>query len=249
MIPLVSAVFVASLIGGTHCVAMCGGFVGFFGGAAERGARLRAHVAYHGGRLVSYAALGALAGALGAGVDSIGSWARIERAASIAAGVFMVAWGVGALVSRRAPRPGFGLASWARAALLRVHGQPAFVRALVLGLVSALLPCGWLYAFVATAAGTGRPLDGAIAMAAFWAGTVPLLAGLGAAVQWAAGPFRQRLPVVTSILLVAVGLWTIAGKWLPHAAHAHDAHATATASAASAGAGAIPTPDCCDDAR
>ena len=53
------AILLASLFGSGHCVAMCGGIVL---AAAQTGAQA---VAYHGGRLLAYMGLGALAGYLG----------------------------------------------------------------------------------------------------------------------------------------------------------------------------------------
>jgi sulfite exporter TauE/SafE len=244
VISLLGGVFLASLLGGTHCVAMCGGFVCFYAGSSggregasgARASRALAHAAYHGGRLVAYAILGALAGAVGAGIESLGAWAGVERAASIVAGAFMVAWGAGAWFhAARRTRASFVTAARAapggasaggsirrrafattRAALAAIHAWPPASRALTVGLLTALLPCGWLWAFVVTAAGTAHPAWGALAMAVFWSGTVPLLAGLGLAAQAASGPIRRRLPVLTPILLVAVGLWTLVGKWAPH---------------------------------
>jgi sulfite exporter TauE/SafE len=252
VIALLGGVFVASLLGGTHCVAMCGGFVCFYAGTGgddgARGRRRLAHVAYHAGRLVAYATLGAIAGGLGAGVESLGAWAGIERAASLAAGALMIAWGAGALLraSGRVAAPQGSALKGAlggalrgrvfaatRLALAAIHAWPPASRALAVGLLTALLPCGWLWAFLTTAAGTAHPAWGAVTMAVFWAGTVPLLAGLGVAAQAASAPLRRRLPVFTSILLLAVGLLTVAGRWAPHrSAHAHgSAGATTTASA------------------
>jgi hypothetical protein len=57
-------------------------------------------------------------------------------------------------------------------------------------------------------------------MAAFWAGTVPVLAGVGALAQRAAGPLRARLPIFTAAALMVLGVLTVAGKFqAPHAAH------------------------------
>ncbi|HEY0971648.1 MAG TPA: sulfite exporter TauE/SafE family protein, partial [Gemmatimonadales bacterium] len=75
---LALAVLVASLVGSPHCAGMCGPFVCFYAGAgagARPVARWAAHAAYNGGRLLSYLALGALAGTLGAGLDAAGSMA------------------------------------------------------------------------------------------------------------------------------------------------------------------------------
>ena len=86
------------------------------------------------------------------------------------------------------------------------------MRALVIGLLSTLLPCGFLYVFVAAAAATASPLRGGLVMAAFWAGTVPIMAGLGLAAQSLLGPLRRRLPIVTAAALMVLGLLAMAGK-------------------------------------
>jgi len=97
-----------------------------------------------------------------------------------------------------------------------------------------LLPCAWLYAFVATAAGTGSPVRGALVMAFFWAGTVPALAAIGVLARGALGPLSRRLPLVTASLLVVVGLLTLGQRLVPsHAGVLHAGRAAApTATAA-----------------
>jgi len=219
MIPLVGSVLLASLLGSPHCAGMCGGFVAFYAGGDGRG-RIRPHLAYNGGRLISYVTLGAIAGALGAGVDHMGALAGLGRVAGILAGVVMVVWGAAALLAEagiaiRLPAAPEGLRRPLTAALKSVHARPAPVRALVMGLVTTLLPCGWLYAFVAVAGGTAHPLAGALVMAVFWMGTLPVMAGLGLTAQRAFGPLRRRLPVFTATLLVVFGLLTVAGRFRP----------------------------------
>ena len=57
-------------------------------------------------------------------------------------------------------------------------------------------------------------------MAAFWAGTVPVLAGVGALAQRAAGPLRAGCRCSPPPLLVVLGLLTVAGKFqAPHGSH------------------------------
>ncbi len=219
MIPLVGPVLVASLLGSPHCAGMCGGFVTFYAGGDGR-ARVLPHVAYNAGRLVSYVTLGAIAGLIGAGVDHMGALAGVGRAAGVLAGLVMVAWGLAALAAEaglalRLPAAPAALKRPLTGALRSVHARPAPVRALVMGLVTTLLPCGWLYAFVAVAGGTAHPLAGALVMAVFWMGTLPVMAGLGLAAQTAFGPLRRRLPVFTATLLVVFGLLAVAGRFRP----------------------------------
>lgn len=233
---LVLAVLVASLVGSPHCAAMCGGFVCFYAGAGAREG-LTGHAAYNLGRLVSYASLGLVAGAVGARLDAAGQMAGLQRTAAVVAGTLMVAWGlarVGAAWGVRVPGLGPSLALQRRlgGVVRAVRDRPLAVRAATLGLVTTLLPCGWLWAFVVTAAGTGSALEGALVMATFWLGTLPVLATLGVGVQRAAGPFRRRLPMVSAAVLVALGLLSIAGKMtpgaLPSSLHAHPSAAADT---------------------
>jgi sulfite exporter TauE/SafE len=129
----------------------------------------------------------------------------------------MIAWGVATILAVRGVR-----VSWLHApAILRAHASalmararqwPPLARSAVVVLTTALLPCGWLYAFVAVAAGTASPARGALAMAVFWTGTLPVMLSLGAGLQRLAGPLRARLPVVTAATVVVLGLLTISGR-------------------------------------
>lgn len=219
MITLLTTVFLASLLGSLHCVGMCGGFVAFYSGADGSAGvrRLISHAAYSGGRLAAYSLLGAAAGAIGAALDLAGSLAGFQRAAAVAAGVVMVAWGILALlriggVRILAHRRGSAISNWLARGLSVIGERPPVVRAAAVGLLSGVLPCGWLWAFVVTAAGTGSAIAGAAVMAAFWAGTVPALLALGLGAQLAGIPLRRHIPAVTALILVALGLYAIIGR-------------------------------------
>jgi uncharacterized protein len=184
------------------------------------------HAAYNGGRLVSYLALGALAGTIGAGLDHLGALAGLARLAAIVAGVLMIVWGGLALMRAagvRVPEPAVPGVLRARftGALRAVHAQPPVVRALILGLVTTLLPCGFLYAYVTIAASAGSAWGGVLVMTAFWAGTVPVMAGLGAAAGRVLEPLRRRVPEFTAAALLVIGLLTVTGKFAPPAEHMH----------------------------
>lgn len=220
MTALLLAVLAASLLGSLHCVGMCGGLVAVV--AAGRGpcaaARGRAgdQALYHAGRGASYAAVGLLFGALGAGVDRLGAVGGLQRVAATVAGVAMLLWGVGALLAWRGLLPALP-STPTSGALTRAFGAVARLgpraRALLMGALTPLLPCGWLWLFAATAAGTGSALGGAAVMGAFWVGTVPALLGLGLGLGLAAaGALRRHLPWVRGVTLLVVGALTLTGR-------------------------------------
>jgi sulfite exporter TauE/SafE len=97
-------------------------------------------------------------------------------------------------------------------AVARLAGSSPRTRAAVIGLLTGALPCGWLYAFVVTAAGTGSALAGAALMAVFWAGTLPIMVGLGVGVQALAGPLRRHLPTACAVAMIAVGVLAVSGR-------------------------------------
>jgi len=234
VIALVGSVLAASLLGSAHCAGMCGGFVCFY--TADGRARMLAHVAYHGGRLLSYVALGLGAGAIGAGVTRAGALVGVSRGATIVAGALMVLWGGARLLEAfgvkwpaRLGQVAAGGGGPIAHALRAVAGRPPVERAFVLGLATTLLPCGWLYAFVATAAGTGAPLPGALVMTVFWAGTLPALAAVGLAARGAFGPLSRRLPALTAFAVLVLGALTLAGRLDAPAVSAGPMKATTTA--------------------
>ena len=223
----VVAIFMASLAGSPHCVAMCGPFLAF---AAGQGSSSRWTVTgwYHAGRLATYLTLGALAGALGSGVERIGALAGVSRLAAILAGTVMVLWGLDTILALRGVRSRLHAPSAMQRLLgkvtRRIAGMPVAWRAAVTGLSTALLPCGWLYAFVAAAGATASPAMAALTMFVFWTGTLPVMAAMGLGLQRAAGPLRRSLPVVTAVVVVAIGLLTIAGRMQPSLGSSNTGH-------------------------
>lgn len=210
MIPLLGAVLVASFLGSLHCLGMCGPLVA--AGVAPLGASRReaalAHGLYHSGRLTTLGALGALAGLVGAGIEDAGQLLGLQRLAAVAAGLLLIAWGVASLARSAGGfhlELPFGLGPRVAAALGRVNQLPPRRRALLLGGLTPFLPCGWLYLFALTAAGSGSVPAGALVMLAFGLGNTPILLGLGLGLRGLLGRFRGKLQVASAALLVVVG--------------------------------------------
>jgi sulfite exporter TauE/SafE len=232
VIATATGVLVASLVGSVHCAGMCGGFVCFYTGSSSgtEAAAVRAHALYHLGRLTSYLTLGAIAGLLGASVSRAGALVGVSQAAAVVAGALMVAWAVSTIAAQRGIAIGAARApeAWQRAlgrVLHAVREQPIGVRAGLTGLCTTLLPCGWLYVFVATAGGTGSVRRALATMTVFWLGSVPALLAVGVGAQRLLAPWRRRLPAVSAVVVLVMGLLSMSGHlWRP----VHDEPSTAT---------------------
>jgi len=227
---LLLSILGASLLGSVHCAAMCGGFVCMYSGTGPaRHTGVAPHAAYNVGRLVSYLLLGALAGSVGHGVDRIGGVAGIGRLAAMVAGALMVVWGGSTLLTalgvrmraRLAPR---ALQTRLTSLLVRFRNESPTVRGAATGLLTTLLPCGWLYVFVATAGGTGRVLDAMVIMFVFWLGTLPMMVTIGLGAQRMFGAFQRRLPLAAAGAAVVLGLLSMTGR-MTASPFAHRGHA------------------------
>jgi sulfite exporter TauE/SafE len=210
MIALGAGILVASLVGSVHCVAMCGPLATLHGGART----LRLALMHALGRLATYVALGALAGGVGSAIDLAGRVGHVQRIATLLAGSLIVLLGVRSAVGRQPPgRSPRSTAGAFGSALVRIRAHRPARRAWLTGALTGLLPCGWLWAYVVTAAGTGAVLGGAAVMVAFWLGTVPAMVGLLAVAGPMVARLRARVPVATAVALIALGLGTLALRW------------------------------------
>jgi len=194
MIPLLASALLAGLMGSPHCVAMCGPFAS---GCVRSPAGLPA---WHLGRVVSYALLGAFAGYFGAAVPGP-TWLP----GLLAAGFLL--WFCAALAGL-VPEPRFAVPGLTRLGG-RVLGRPSVAAQLAFGLANGFLPCALVYSALSLPVALADPAAGALAMALFGVGTVPALsvAALGLRRLTARGLAARRL--LAALILVA-GLGSIA---------------------------------------
>ncbi len=215
--------FVAGLLSAGHCFGMCGGIVGAFsvGGAG----RLRGLFAYNAGRILTYTALGALAGALGATLAGFLPPEVARRGGRLLAALFLV--GLGLYLAGRPqflqPIERLGARLWRRIEplsrkLLQARGPG---HALALGLVWGFLPCGLVYSMLAMASLAGGAVDGALVMLSFGAGTLPALFAAGFAASRLRGLAQSTiLRRSAAAIYVALGVW-LAFTALSGPLHAH----------------------------
>lgn len=176
------AYFLVGLLGGTHCVGMCGGIVG----ALSMGAPARWSIlfAYNSGRILSYAAAGAIAGALGAASLGLEGQVPARLILYFFANLMLVALGFYLLGVTRAlaftEQAGQKLWRLIQPMTKRFLPVRRVSQAFPLGLLWGWLPCGLVYSTLASSLSAGSAGRGALIMLAFGLGTLPnlLLAGI-----------------------------------------------------------------------
>ncbi|MEZ5542049.1 MAG: sulfite exporter TauE/SafE family protein [Pseudomonadota bacterium] len=230
-IETLGAAALVGLLGGTHCIGMCGGIVGALTSGLSgdlRNSRRRlfaAQLAYNIGRVVSYGVAGLLAGLLGQQATTMGLTGGFPVGGVVAAiimillGLYLGGWWqilqwterLGAHLWRRIEPLG------RRFIPVRHSGQ-----ALLLGLVWGWLPCGMVYSVLTLALASGSGPEGGAIMLAFGVGTLPTMLAIGIAFgslgRWVRDARVRKAAGILVILMGVVMLLAIPGR------HGHHSH-------------------------
>lgn len=168
---LTVSALVMGLVGGPHCVAMCGAACAGIARAAQPRST-RALWLFQFSRLLGYSALGALAGGTVQGLAWMGQQTAVIRPLWTMMHVAALVLGLVLLLNARQPAfiDGWAQSVWkaARPVMTRL-GPRAPV---VLGAGWALMPCGLLYSALLVASLSASAFSGAAVMAAFALGTM-----------------------------------------------------------------------------
>lgn len=198
-------IFAAGLLTSLHCVIMCGGLavsqcVSRNSSSCPR--RMEGVIPssmYNGGRVISYSATGAIAGALGSTLNFSPTTKGIIM---IIAGLIMAVMGLkisGLLDSLpRLPLPAF---------LIKDRNiRAGKATPLVVGLLSGLIPCAPLQAMQLYALGSGSAFSGAVAMGVFSLGTVPLMFFIGSLSTILSKRFTVRMFRVSGAFVIILAV-------------------------------------------
>ena len=185
--------WLSGLVGSVHCAGMCGGL------ATACSRRTGGLPAWHLGRVATYAALGAVAGLAGTAMPGP-AWLPGVLATTL------LLWFSLALAGWL-PEPSLALSG------LGQRGASALARGSIgahlgFGVVNGLLPCGLVYSALAMSLALTSPWRGALAMAAFGLGTVPVLSlgAIGLRRLVMRSLWRRR---AFALLILVTGCWTI----------------------------------------
>jgi sulfite exporter TauE/SafE len=213
--PLIAALL-AGLLGSAHCLGMCAGISGLFAmqtTAAGLRQNLPLALAYNAGRLVSYAVLGLVVALIGSRftglAPALAGPVRITAAIVIILIGLQIAFDIRLLAGLEL----MGGRLWERVAPLARRLMPVtnVPRAVGIGLLWGLLPCGLVYSVLLLAAASESAIGGALVMLVFGLGTTPamVLSGLGAA-RLAEAMRRRSTRLGAGLLILTLGVFTLA---------------------------------------
>ena len=219
------AAFLVGLLGGVHCVGMCGGIVGAlsFGLPEQTRGRFSALLPYllnyNLGRLISYTVAGARLGGVGALAANLVTLHQAQSVLQIIAGLFMIAMGLYLggwwFGMNKLERLGGKLWRFIEPFGRRLLPVQKPSQALVMGLVWGWLPCGLVYSALIWAISAGSALKGGLLLLSFGLGTLPNLLAMGIfAGKLTALLRRPGVMHLAGTLVILIGLFTIARPYL-----------------------------------
>jgi sulfite exporter TauE/SafE len=170
--------FLIGLAGGVHCVGMCGGIVGAFAYAVPKNAVMLPYtLAYNFGRIVSYVVAGAITGWAGSlFAHQVNQGIVILQFVSgvflMLLGLYVAGWWQGlSNIEKIGSKFWQVIRPWSKKLL--PFKSP--LHALPYGMIWGWLPCGLVYSVLTWSLASGSALQGAMIMAGFGLGTLPIM--------------------------------------------------------------------------
>ncbi|SEL16253.1 sulfite exporter TauE/SafE family protein [Halomonas daqiaonensis] len=215
-LPPLAAAFVFGLLGGAHCIGMCGGIMSALTFAVPPSMRNPARLSglllgYNLGRIASYMAAGALVAGLGTLVALTPQVRLILQALAavmlILMALYIADWWKGLLRIEA-----LGRRLWKHLEPLGRRLMPVVQvpQAMALGAVWGWLPCGLVYSMLAWSLAIADPWRGAALMGAFGLGTLPALLATGLAARQLGALIRHPATrTLAALSIIAFALWQL----------------------------------------
>ena len=228
--PTLLAAFSIGILGGAHCIGMCGGIIGALTlstSVDQYRQRLFIIVMYNLGRILSYLLIAWIFYHLVHAVENyfaLQFMRYVAGALLIAMGLYLANWWRGLVYLEKAGSVLWRFIQPLSKGLLPVETLP---KALLLGAVWGWLPCGLIYSALAYSMAADNGLQAVLTMLAFALGTLPAVMASGLLAE------RMMALVKTSwvrksfaVFIILFGIWTLA-QTMQHAGHhggGHGAH-------------------------
>ncbi|WP_159018020.1 sulfite exporter TauE/SafE family protein [Algibacter sp. L3A6] len=198
--------FILGLLGSFHCVGMCGPIA--FMLPVDRNNALKKALqigVYHLGKLLAYSVIGLVFGLIGKSLYLFG----FQQQLSIFIGILMI---LVVLIPQRTfnkynfSKPVYKLISKVKSALGSAMKKKTMDTFLTIGFLNGFLPCGLVYMAVFASIASGNALNGALYMAVFGLGTIPLMTTAIYFSQFLKGAARQKIQKAIPVFVVIIGV-------------------------------------------
>jgi sulfite exporter TauE/SafE len=177
------------------------------------------HLMLNLGRLLSYAVVGAFLGWVGGMVVWSGQLAGVgstlRRAIALITGFLLIWFGVRQTWPTLLPRMPLSILTQTRLHQVIEHvmkcvgSSTHLLKAMALGMVWGLMPCGFLFAAQLKAFGESDPLSSALIMFSFGLGTLPSMVGVGVTSAFLSHDHRSQLFRAGGVVAIAIGVLTV----------------------------------------
>lgn len=213
-IDLMITAFIMGLVGGVHCIGMCGGIVGSLSMSLSTQVSPKPKALYwyvlnyNLGRISSYVFAGLIVGLISSfTLQQLPNPHEISRiisgSFSIALGLYISQIWMGLNKIEKIAMP-----MWKKIQPYTKNYMPpkSPLKALPLGFLWGWLPCGLVYSVLPLAYSADNPIDASLVMLSFGLATLPLLMMLGSSAMWLKQKMQNKiLRMVLGILLVLWG--------------------------------------------
>lgn len=200
----------SSFFGSWHCAGMCGPI-------ATLMSTRKSLWSYNLGRLISYSLLGTVAGGLGQ-VFLNSNFVTLRWVSAIVLAFLLLGSGLSLIFPQFFLRK-LEIWKWGHKLLDVVKKAQAFhieQSGFVVGLLTAFLPCGWLYTYVFAAIATHSPWAGALTLSLFWLGGLPTLSAVPLMIRKTVQSAGLRQQRIAGIVLIISGLYSLSSFMFLH---------------------------------
>lgn len=223
-----TSAFIFGLLGGSHCIGMCGGIMGALtmgiDANKQTDQRLLMVGSYNIGRITSYVIAGIIFGVIGSilghSSPTVGTILRLVAGGMlIVMGLYLSGWWMGLTHIEKVGSHLWRHIQPIAQKILPVKNAP---QAYLLGALWGWLPCGLVYSVLIWSASAANIQQAALIMLFFGLGTLPVMFATGLAAQtikkWIQKPVVRSL---SGALVIVFGVWTLYGNWehLSHGDH------------------------------
>lgn len=216
--PAISVAFFIGILGGGHCIGMCGGIMAALTMSTKADAYIKRFflvVSYNVGRILSYLMIAFVFAIL---INSVENYFALQfmRILSsvllIAMGFYLADWWRGLIYLEKG-----GQYLWRYIQPLGKKLMPVsnFPQALFLGALWGWLPCGLIYSALAFSAAAADVWNSVAIMLAFALGTLPavMVSGL-LAERLLAWINHKKIRSLFAVMIILFGIWTLYSSFL-----------------------------------